>query len=127
MFSLGVSVCTHTRQVEHQRCSRTGRVQKIQQNLRKNTIFHEHTVHKYMKALKSLLIVIIRSLTFVYCQMILFYFRLLGGENATECSGLWFLTWALASFSAPGIIGPLFDVLKDYRLAKTIRKLHVEN
>ena len=26
LFSLGVSVCTHTRQVEHQRCSRTGRV-----------------------------------------------------------------------------------------------------
>ena len=29
LFSLCVSVCTHTRQVEHQRCSRTGRVQKI--------------------------------------------------------------------------------------------------
>ena len=29
LFSLDVSVCTHTRQVEHQRCSRTGRVQKI--------------------------------------------------------------------------------------------------
>ena len=28
LFSLGVSVCTHTRHVEHQRCSRTGRVQK---------------------------------------------------------------------------------------------------
>ena len=27
-FSLDVSVCTHTRQAEHQRCSRTGRVQK---------------------------------------------------------------------------------------------------
>ena len=26
--SLGGSVCTHTRQVEHKRCSRTGRVQK---------------------------------------------------------------------------------------------------
>ena len=25
-----VSMCTHARQVEHQRCSRTGRVQKIQ-------------------------------------------------------------------------------------------------
>ena len=37
LFSLGVSVCTHTRQVEHQRCSRTGRVQKIQKILRKNT------------------------------------------------------------------------------------------
>ena len=32
LFSLGVSVCTHTRQVEHQRCSRTGRVQKYQKN-----------------------------------------------------------------------------------------------
>ena len=28
LFSLGASVCTHTRQVEHQRCGRTGRVQK---------------------------------------------------------------------------------------------------
>ena len=28
LFSLGVSVCTHTRQVENQRCNRTGRVQK---------------------------------------------------------------------------------------------------
>ena len=47
--------------------------------------------------------------------MILFNFRLLGGENATECSGLWFLTCALASVFALGIIGPLFDILKDYR------------
>ena len=29
LFSLCVSVCTHTRQVEHQRCSRKGRVKKI--------------------------------------------------------------------------------------------------
>ena len=29
LFSLGVSVCTHTRQVENQRCSRTGGVKKI--------------------------------------------------------------------------------------------------
>ena len=28
LFSLGVSVCKHTRQVVHQRCSRTDRVQK---------------------------------------------------------------------------------------------------
>ena len=28
LFSLGVSVCTHTRQAEHQCCSRSGRVQK---------------------------------------------------------------------------------------------------
>ena len=35
MFSLGVSVCTHTRQVEHQRCSRTGRVQKNHKIFRK--------------------------------------------------------------------------------------------
>ena len=28
LFFLGVSMCTHTRQVENQRCSRTGRVQK---------------------------------------------------------------------------------------------------
>ena len=35
LFSLGVSVCTHTRQVEHQRWSRTGRVQKNHNILRK--------------------------------------------------------------------------------------------
>ena len=44
MFSLDVSMCTHPRQVEHQRCCRTRRVQKIQKNLRKNTIFNEHPV-----------------------------------------------------------------------------------
>ena len=39
-------MCTHTtRQVEHQRCSRTGRVQKNQKILRKNTIFNEHPVY----------------------------------------------------------------------------------
>ena len=35
LFSLGVSVCTHTRQVEDQRYSRTGRVQKDHNILRK--------------------------------------------------------------------------------------------
>ena len=40
LFSLGVSVCTHTRQVEHQRCSSTGRVQKNHNILRKNTILN---------------------------------------------------------------------------------------
>ena len=35
LYSLGVSVCTHTRQVENQRCSRTGRVQKNHKILRK--------------------------------------------------------------------------------------------
>ena len=44
LFSLGVSVCTHTRQVEHQRSSRTGRVQKNSDILRKNTIINEHPV-----------------------------------------------------------------------------------
>ena len=44
LFSLGVSVCTHARQVEHQRCSRTGRVQKYHKILRKNTIINEHPV-----------------------------------------------------------------------------------
>ena len=39
-----VSVCVHTRQVEHQRCRRTGRVQKNPEILRKNTLFNEHTV-----------------------------------------------------------------------------------
>ena len=44
LFSLSVSVCTHTRQVENQRCSRTDRVQKNPKVLRKNTIFNEHPV-----------------------------------------------------------------------------------
>ena len=35
LFSLCVSVCTPTRQVKHQRCSRTGRVQKNHKVLRK--------------------------------------------------------------------------------------------
>ena len=35
LFSLCVSVCTPTRQVENQRCSRTGRVQKNHKILRK--------------------------------------------------------------------------------------------
>ena len=40
-------MCTHTRQVEHQRCSNTGRAQKNHNILRKkNTIFDEHPVHK---------------------------------------------------------------------------------
>ena len=34
LFSLGVSVCTNNRQVEHPRCSRTGRVQKTHKILR---------------------------------------------------------------------------------------------
>ena len=34
LFSLGPSVCTRTRQVEHQRHSRTGRVQKNHKILR---------------------------------------------------------------------------------------------
>ena len=39
--SLCVSVCTHTRRLEHQRCSRTGRVQKNHKIYGKNTIFNE--------------------------------------------------------------------------------------
>ena len=42
--SVSVCVYTHTRQVEHQRCSRTGRVQKNHQILKKSTIFNEHPV-----------------------------------------------------------------------------------
>ena len=37
-------MCTHTRQVEHQHCSRTGRVQENNNILRKKTIFKEHPV-----------------------------------------------------------------------------------
>ena len=44
LFSLGISVCTHTRQVENQRWSRTERVKKNHKMLRKNTIFNEHPV-----------------------------------------------------------------------------------
>ena len=42
-FPLGVSVCTQW-QVKHQHCSRTGRVKKNHNILRKNTIFNEHPV-----------------------------------------------------------------------------------
>ena len=35
LFSLCVSVCKHTRQVEYQRCSRTGRVKKNHKTFRK--------------------------------------------------------------------------------------------
>ena len=44
--SPGVSVRKHTRQVEHQHCSRTGRVQKNHNILWKNKIFNEHPVCK---------------------------------------------------------------------------------
>ena len=37
-------MCTQPRQVENQRCSRTGRVQKNPKILKKNTIFNEHPV-----------------------------------------------------------------------------------
>ena len=47
LFSLCISTCTQTRQVEHQRCSRTGRVQKNHKILRKNTIFNEHPIQIY--------------------------------------------------------------------------------
>ena len=43
-FPLSVSMCTQW-QVKHQHyCSRTGRVQKNNNNLRKNAIFNEHLV-----------------------------------------------------------------------------------
>ena len=44
LFSLGVSVCTHTRKVEHQRCNRNGIVQKNHEISRKNTISNKHPV-----------------------------------------------------------------------------------
>ena len=53
LFSLGVSECTHTRQVEHQRWSRTGRVQKIHNILRKITIFNGHPVVNSVKSCLS--------------------------------------------------------------------------
>ena len=51
LFSLVVSVCT--RQVEHQRCSNTGRVQKNSKILRKNTIINEHPVQRAWKAIRG--------------------------------------------------------------------------
>ena len=39
-------MCTHTGQVEHQRYSRAGRVQKNHKILNKNTIFNEQPVEK---------------------------------------------------------------------------------
>ena len=45
LFCLDVSVCTHTRQVEHMRCSRADRVQKNHNILGKNTISNEHPVY----------------------------------------------------------------------------------
>ena len=51
LFSFGVSVGTHTRKVEHQRSSRTGRVRKNHNILRKkNTIFNEHPGVNQFKA-----------------------------------------------------------------------------
>ena len=47
LYSIGgVSVCKHNRQVENQRCSRIGRVQKNFKISRKNTIFNEHPVYE---------------------------------------------------------------------------------
>ena len=46
LFSLCVSVCTHNRQVEHQRCSRTGRVKKNHKILRKKTYIRENSRQK---------------------------------------------------------------------------------
>ena len=42
-FPLGINVCKQWH-VKHQHCNRTGRVQKNQNILRKNTIFNEHPV-----------------------------------------------------------------------------------
>ena len=45
LFSLCVCVCTNTRQVEHQRCSRDGRVQKNYNILRKKTQYLMNTLY----------------------------------------------------------------------------------
>ena len=44
LFSLGVSVCTHTKQVEHQRCRRTGRV-RISQHFKGKTQYLMNTLY----------------------------------------------------------------------------------
>ena len=41
--------------------------------------------------------------------------RVMCGDNATECTGLWFFTWGLAALGGPGIVGPLFDKYHSYR------------
>ena len=46
LFSLAVSVCTHTRQVVHQCCRRTGRVQKKSQNFKEKHNNYEHLEHR---------------------------------------------------------------------------------
>ena len=43
-FSLGVSVCTPTRELEHQRCSRTGRVKKESQSFKEKTQYLMNTL-----------------------------------------------------------------------------------
>ena len=45
LFSLGISVCTHTKQVENQRCNRTGRVRKNHKILRKKTQYLMNTLY----------------------------------------------------------------------------------
>ena len=45
LFSLGVSVCTHTRQVEHQRYSRNGRVQNNHKTLRTKKQYFMNTLY----------------------------------------------------------------------------------
>ena len=47
LFFLGC--CTHTRQVEHQRCSRTSRVQK-NHNILMNTLYFHHHQHNALHA-----------------------------------------------------------------------------
>ena len=51
LFSLGVSVCTNTRQVEIQRCSRTGRVQKNQTKIKEKTQYLINTLYNIYRSL----------------------------------------------------------------------------
>ena len=49
-----VSVCTHTRQIEHQRCSRTDRVQKNQKNFRKKHMIEPKNNNFYFEQVQHL-------------------------------------------------------------------------
>ena len=74
LFSLGVSVCTHARHVEHQRCNRSGTVQKIfkekTQYLMDTLYSIEHFQEKYNFA----------------------------GTAASDSFKLWILTWCLRRY-----------------------------
>ena len=83
LFSLGVSVCTHTRQVEHQRCSSSGRVQKNHEIEGKNTIFNEQPVEYEMTKIECTCVVVQvnHRLTRQACALLLIFDFFIYGQN----------------------------------------------